>query len=125
MWPCDLARFFSLFSTVENGCGNVEASYFLLFHTHCKCVERWKRKDAGKKESRTGRANEVSNLDTCHLPILPPTLPPEVRWLALVMGVRLRAQRQTLEHGRYVETASLNKEGKPVSISTCAKASCD
>jgi len=55
MWPCELARPFSLFSTVENGCGNVEASYFLLFHTPYKGVEEWKRKDAAKKESRTGR----------------------------------------------------------------------
>jgi hypothetical protein len=58
-------------------------------------------------------------------PILPPTFPPEVRWLALIIGVRLRAQRQSLEHGGYTEPASLNKEAAPVSISTCAKASCD
>jgi hypothetical protein len=50
-------------------------------------------------------------------PILPPTFPPQVRWLALVMGVRLRAQRQTLEHHGYTGTASLNKEAAPVSIS--------
>jgi hypothetical protein len=68
---CELARLFSLFSTVENGCGNVEASYFLLFHTPCKGVEEWKRKDAAKKESRTGRTHEVVNLTTCRQPILP------------------------------------------------------
>jgi hypothetical protein len=105
MWPCELARPFSLFSTVENACGNVEASYFLLFHTPCKGVEEWKRKDAAKKESRTGRTNELSNLDTCRLPILPPTFPPQVRWLALVMAVRLRMARQSLEHGRSIENA--------------------
>jgi hypothetical protein len=49
--------------------------------------------------------------------LLPPTLPPQVRWLALVMGVRLRVERQSLEHGCYTETASLNKGGLPVSIS--------
>jgi hypothetical protein len=31
--------------------------------------------------------------------VLPSTFPDNVRWLALVMGVRLRAQRQSLEHG--------------------------
>lgn len=103
MWPCELARPFSLFSTVENACGNVEASYFLLFHTPCKGVEEWKRKDAAKKESRTGRTNEVANFATCRLPILPPTFPPQVRWLALVMAARLRMARHSLEHGRYTE----------------------
>ena len=39
------------------------------------------------------------------LPILPPTFPPQVRWLALVMAVRLRMQRQSFEHGCYTEKA--------------------
>jgi len=37
--------------------------------------------------------------------VLPSTFPDNLRWLALVMGVRLRAQRQTLEHGRYTGKA--------------------
>jgi hypothetical protein len=36
-------------------------------------------------------------------PILPPTFTPEVRWQALIEAVKLRAQRQTLEHGCYTE----------------------
>ncbi len=38
-------------------------------------------------------------------PILPPTFTPEVRWQALIEAVKLRAQRQSLEHGCYTEKA--------------------
>jgi hypothetical protein len=39
-------------------------------------------------------------------PILPPTFTPEVRWQALIEAVKLRAQRQSLEHGCSIEKAS-------------------
>jgi hypothetical protein len=39
-------------------------------------------------------------------PILPPTFTPEVRWLAMIEAVKLRARRQSLEHGCSIEKAS-------------------
>lgn len=51
------------------------------------------------------------------VPILPQAFTPEVvRWLALVMAVRLRVARQSLEHGRSIEKASGGRAA-PVSIS--------
>ncbi len=84
---CDLAQHFSLFSTVENGCGNVEASYFLLFHTPYKGVEEWKRKDAAKNESRTGRTIIEA------APIILTTLPEPLAAQLVREMVRLRSPK--------------------------------
>jgi hypothetical protein len=49
---CELALCFSLFSTVENGCGIVEAADFPIFHTPYKGVEKWKESRRDKERRR-------------------------------------------------------------------------
>jgi hypothetical protein len=46
--------------------------------------------------------------------VLPSTFPDNLRWQALFEAVKLRAQRQTLEHGGYTEKAG--RWPRPLSI---------
>jgi hypothetical protein len=57
---CELARPFSLFSTVENTRGSVEGTHFPIFHTPCKGVEKWKQPHEKTMNSKTTQSPKRS-----------------------------------------------------------------